>query len=313
MEANNDLKTEQPIILIGDKETKKNFKISHMLRKNQFENVTVTVKTFNTMQRYLGQLADKDPHNTRIYVLFNPDEANSLATLKENLTLLSNKVNLLSNSVNLVSVVPDSKQLTNTAKEVAIEAAEFAHTQLMGFYEIERSQKSASKLIADLAHVHNDAPSDTSDEAISNASGTSDEANNASAAISKFETWTKKNCNEEDLLAVDKIIVILKSAIASTNPKSALEGNKKAITEQLELLQKSSRIKTFQNACATVVACLLSFALVGLIPIAFNHWKRGDAFLFFTQGAKQQAELAINLMKKEEHPDKSGNGPQGGL
>lgn len=100
--------------------------------------------------------------------------------------------------------------------------------------------------------------------------------------------------------AVYGIIACLKTAMK--DPKTAKntlesDGIKNTLTMHLKTLQKSSYSKSFQNAVCTVAACLACFALIGLIPLVNNYYKRGNAFLFWDQGDKQQAEVAINFVK----------------
>lgn len=129
-----------------------------------------------------------------------------------------------------------------------------------------------------------------------------EQLNTPSFYIGELKKWMSINqmITSPAYQATDLIVTILEYGLDiknETNRKEYFINKKEILNDQLNILQKTSHIKTFQNACSAVLACVACFALVGFIPLYQNKKQHGDAFLFWTKGDKQQAEVAINMIK----------------
>lgn len=240
-------------------------------------------------------------------LVFNPYDSTSYSKLNE----LLNEIKQSAPDANIILIANQCNEESESRKrQVTKEEAEnFALEHSLEYHEvsaktgegINQGKKLESILVANAnkrlgVDINSDASSSTE---------------NGKKHIENLKTWTlQKTKSDSEREALNTIVDILEKGMKITDKEQAkqyFKENKTNLNLELKKLQKSSYTKTFQNACTAIVACVACFGLIGLIPLAYNHYKHGDALLFWTKGNKQQAELAINMAIKDDSTTPKNN------
>ncbi|PJD91589.1 MAG: hypothetical protein CK424_06065 [Legionella sp.] len=106
--------------------------------------------------------------------------------------------------------------------------------------------------------------------------------------------------------AITSLCGILENALTKNNPKRFFEDNIELIKERLKTVQysKASLLNSMLNATAMVLVCCSIVVTFGLAYLAVsdllkhNRTTKGDCFLFFTKGEKQQIQETMHHIEQ---------------